>query len=152
MADRDCPETCACRADTAYISAAQRIGWDLTAGPLFPVVTTEGGRGLRPLSAAGMTASLHVHMREAGLPNHFTMHSFRVGGSLARSLTEAVVDEITKIDGWKTKAIAKYYIGATSSGPVRGGKRKRGQSYADASRLPLSPEFEKDFAVCARQG
>jgi len=149
LADRDCPAICAFRAVKAYISAAQRIGWDLTAGHLFPVITTEGGRGSRPLSGARMTASLQGHLREAGLPSHFTMHSFRVGGSLSRSLAGTAVDEIMKIGGWKTESIAKYYIGATSSGKVRGGKRKRGQSYADASELPLSPEFEKDFAACA---
>ena len=88
------------------MSAAQRIGWDLTAGHIFPVVTTEGGRGSRPLSAARMAAFLQVHLREAGLPDHFTMHSFRVGGSLARSLAGTAVDEIMKIGGWKTEAIA----------------------------------------------
>ena len=62
--DRDCEETCACRAVTAYISAAPRIGWDLTAGHTLPPVTTEAGRGSRPLSAARMTASLQVHLLE----------------------------------------------------------------------------------------
>ena len=82
LADRVCSETCASRAVTAYISAAQRIGWDLTVGHLFPVVMTEGGRGSPPLSAARMTASLQAHLREAGLPDHFTIHCFREGGSL----------------------------------------------------------------------
>lgn len=41
LADRDCPAICASRPVTAYISAAWRIGSDLTAGHLFPVVTTE---------------------------------------------------------------------------------------------------------------
>ena len=132
---------------TAYISAAQRIEWDFAGGHIFPVVTTEGGRDFRSLSAARMSVSLKVHLREASLPGHFTMHSFRVGGSLARSLAGTAVDEIMKIGGWKTETIANYYIGATSSGRVEGGKRKRGQRYADASRLPLSPEFEKDLAA-----
>ena len=152
LADRVFPETRASRAVTAYISAAQRIGWDLIIGHIFPVATTEGGRGSRSLPAACITASLQAHLREVGLPSHFTMHSFRQGGSLTRSLAGTAVDEIMKIGGWKAEAIAKYYIGATSSGRVQGGKRKRGQRYADASRLPLSPEFEKDFAACARQG
>ena len=52
-----------------------------------------------------------------------------------------------KIGCWKTEAIAKYYIGATS-GRVQGGKRERGQSYANASRLPLSPEFERFRSMC----
>ena len=80
------------------------------------------------------------------------MHSLRVGGSLTKSLAGTAVDGIMKIGCWKTEAIAKYYIGATSSGRIHGGKRERGQSYANANRLPLSPEFERDFAACASQG
>ena len=76
----------------------------------------------------------------------------RVPGSLAKSLAGTAVDDIMKIGGWKTECIGKYYIGATSRGRVWGGKRKHCQSYADASRLPLSPEFDKDFAACARKG
>ena len=54
LADRDFPVIRALRAVTAYISAAQRIGWDLTTGHLFPVATADGGRGrlslfLRPV-------------------------------------------------------------------------------------------------------
>ena len=77
------------------------------------------------------------------------MHSFRVGGSLSKSLAGTAVDEIMKIGGWKTESAAKYYIGTTSSGQVRGSKEKGGHSYADASELPLSPEFRKYFAACA---
>ena len=58
-----------------------------------------GGRGSRPLSVARMIASLQAHLREAGLPDHFTMHYFRVGGSLTRSLAGTAVDEIMKIGG-----------------------------------------------------
>ena len=45
LAGRDCLAICAFRTVTAYISAAQRIGWDLSTGYLFPVATAEGGRG-----------------------------------------------------------------------------------------------------------
>ena len=57
-----------------------------------------------------------------------------------------------KIGGWKTEAIAKYYIGAISKGRVQGVKRQRDQRYAHGSRLPLSPEFENELAACAGQG
>ena len=82
------------------------------------------------------------------------MYSFRVGGSLTRSLSGTAVNEIMKIGGCKTEQITNYNIGATSSGRVRDGKRKRGQSYADASRIPLSLEFDKQISqhVCARTG
>ena len=79
LADRDCPAVCAFRAVTAYIPAAQRMRGDLTAGHLFPAVTAEGGRGNPPLSAARMTTALQGHLRAAGLPSHFTMHSIPRG-------------------------------------------------------------------------
>ena len=116
-----------------------------------PVVTAEGGQGSLPLPAARVTTALQAHLRAAGLPNHFTMHSFRVGGSLSKSLAGTAVDEIMKIGGCKTESVAKHYIGATSSEKVHGSKKKRGQSYASADELPLSPEFQKNFAACGRK-
>ena len=41
LKNRDCPAICASRLVTAYISAAWRLGSDLTAGHPFPVVSTE---------------------------------------------------------------------------------------------------------------
>ena len=125
------------------------MGWDLTAGNLFPVVTAEGSRSSLPLPAARMMAALQGHLRAPGLPSHFTMHYFRVGSSSASHWTGTAVEEIKKIGGWKTESVAKYYIGATSSGKVHGSKRKRGQSCASASELPLSPECQNNFAACS---
>ena len=62
-----------------------------------------------------MTIALQGHFWAAGLPSCFTMHSFRVGGSLSKSLAGTVVDEIMKNSGWKTESVAKYYSGATQS-------------------------------------
>ena len=42
LADADNPQTCAFRGVTEYISAACAIGWDVTAGNLFPVVECNG--------------------------------------------------------------------------------------------------------------
>ena len=42
LADRDCRAIRTFMAVTGYISAAQRIGWDLTRGLRFPVVTAGG--------------------------------------------------------------------------------------------------------------
>ena len=100
----------------------------MTAGYLFPSVSAEGGRGNLSLSAARMTTALQGHLRAAELPSHFTMHSFRVGGSLSKSLAGTAVDEKMKIGGWKTESVAKYYIGATSSGRVHGSKKKHAKA------------------------
>ena len=86
------------------------MGWDLRAGHLIPVVTAEGGRGRLPLSAACMTATPESHLRAAELPSHLMMHSFRVGGSLSKSLAGAAVGEIMKIGCRKTETVAKVLL------------------------------------------
>ena len=53
--------------------------------------------------------------------------------------------------GTAAVSVAKYYTGATSTGKVLGSKRTRGQSYASASELPLSPEFQADLSACERK-
>ena len=90
--------------------------WDLTAGNILPALAAAGGRGRVPLSTTGMTATLQGHLRAAELPRHFTMHSFRVGRSLSKSLAGTAVDEIMKIGGWKTESVAKHYSGTVHRG------------------------------------
>ena len=54
------------------------------------------------ITAPRMTAALQAHLRARRMTDHFTMHSFRVGGSLSKSLAGTAVDEIMKIGSWKT--------------------------------------------------
>ena len=64
-----------------------------------------------------------------------------------------------KIGGWKTKQVARYYIGATTTAPrgaagqKRNGvsKRQRESDYATAMDLPLSPAFQEDLAACTKR-
>lgn len=53
---------------------------------------------------------------DAGLPEHFTVHSFRVGGSLTRSLASKTVEQIMQMGGLKTEAIARYNVEPSSAG------------------------------------
>ena len=148
--DVACPSICAVSNVTAYISAAERIGWDLSQGHLFPIVLLDGTRGCAPLTAVQMTAALQGHLRAAGLPHRYTMHSFRVGGSVAQSLDGTAMDAIMKIAGWRTESVAKRYVGATTSVGATGSKRIRSELYADSNALPLSADFTCDFSACAR--
>ena len=129
---------------TEYISAAKSIGWGL-AIYLSPDVLADGGRESVALSAPRMTAKFQGHLRAAGMPDHFTMHSFRVRGSVSKSLAGTAVDETMKIGGWKMERRAKYYIGSTASARVIAFKRKRDNDYANAGDLQLPPAFESDL-------
>lgn len=92
-----------------------------------------------PMSAYRMTTVLQGHLRAAGMLDHFTtLHSFRVGGSVSKSLASSTVGEILKIEGWRTEILAKYYIGSTTSTRVPASKRKRDDDHATASELPLT--------------
>ena len=73
------------------------------------MVEGNGERGSVAITAPRMTATLQAHQRAGGSPDHLTMHSFRVGGSLSKSLAGTAVDEIMKIGGWKTERVARYY-------------------------------------------
>lgn len=74
---QECSQTCAFRKVTEYISASQSTAWDLTKDHLFPLVLADGSKGAVPMPAQRMTAALQGHLRMGGLPDHFTMHSFR---------------------------------------------------------------------------
>ena len=108
------------------------------------------------LTAYRTTAEQLAHVRAAGIPGQFTMRSFRVGGSVSRSLEDTAVDEIMKIGGWKTERVAPYYIGATtgaSSATSKSkrderSKRERDRDYAAAIDLPQSPALQEEFAAC----
>lgn len=151
LADPQNPGTCAFRAITAYITAAQGVGWDLSEGHLFPsvqVTSPDGLRGAMPLTAPQMTTALQAHLRKASLPVHFTMHSFRVGGSLSKSLAGTPVDEIMQLGGWKTEAMARHYIGATTSGAAVNVGQSVDQLYDHVNVWSASSDFQDRYAAC----
>ena len=82
LAHQDCPENL--RNRSSYV--LHLMGWDLDAGHLFPVVSEEQNRGSLLISTARMTAHPQGQLRVAELPSRSTMDSFRVGGSLSKSL------------------------------------------------------------------
>ena len=107
-----------------------------------------------------MKAALQAHLRAGRLPDHCTMHSFRAGGSLSKSLAGAAVNEIMKIGGWTTERVERYYIGPTASAGANsegkgkrdgGSQRARDNSYAIAMDFPLSQAFQDDFSACMQR-
>lgn len=94
-----------------------------------------------------------ARLKVAGLPSHFTKHSFGVGGSLmTHSMSGTAVDEIMKIWGWKTRAVVENCIvGPTTTRGVHmaGSKRKSSEGYCDSNQLPLSAAFTRDFTAHA---
>ena len=129
----------------------RRVGWDLSVGYLFPFVETgspDGVRGELPLTAPQMTTSLQSHLKAAGLPQYFTMHSFRVGGSFSKSLGGTPVDEIMHLGGWKTEAMVKHYIGPTTSGGAVSTRQTVDQLCDHVNTWSASSDFQDRYAAC----
>lgn len=138
------PDTWVMRWVNECINAAQAIGWDLSSGYLFSTPKQDDGtRGTSRLVAKDMTGALKSHLQEASLSTLFTMHFFRVGGSLSRAMAGEAIEQIMQVGGWKTEAIARYYVEPSA-------KRRRAQDYSAANEAPLSRAFEADFAACIR--
>ena len=74
---------------------------------MFSVEKPNGGRGTVALSTLLMTAALPMHLRAAGLPDNYGMHSFRVGGLLSKSLAGTGVDDMKKMDDG-TSSVVPY--------------------------------------------
>ena len=108
---------------------------------LFSTPKQDGTRGTSRLVAKDMTKALQGHLQEASLSTFFTMHSFRVGASLSRTMAGEAIEQIMQVGGWKTEAIARYYVEPST-------KRRRAQDYSAANEAPLSRAFEDDFAAC----
>ena len=85
LADAENPQTCAFRGVTEYISAALAIGWDLTAGYLFPMLECNGERKSVAITVPRMTAALQAHLRAGELPDRSRCtQSRRVAQQVAR--------------------------------------------------------------------
>lgn len=151
LADSENYQTCAFRAVHSYIEAANQLGWDLETGYLFPEVEGDGTRSALPLTSKRMTALLQSHLKYAGLPTHFTMHSFRVGGSVSEALAGTSIDEIMKLGGWKTEKMAQSYVGSTTSEQAKGKRREHDGAYALTDRMPLSDDFRDRFSACKKR-
>ena len=128
---------CAARAVSEYIRAAEDIGWDLSAGYLFSDPASDGSQGPSKLTPRSMKNALQGHLREAGLPSHFAMHSLRGGSSLSRALAGEAIESTMQVGGWKTESAtvcwkcARTYNAATT----RPGCRRRSRQ---TSRLVLA--------------
>jgi len=59
------------------------------------------------MTAKEVTDALQAHLRAAGLPRSYTMHSFRVGNSLTQLLEGSTVeDAVLQTAGWRTESVA----------------------------------------------
>ena len=143
-----------------YSSVGLRPRWggtSLAQGYLFLPVNSDGSRATEALKAEQTMTSLQAYLYRAGVPppdanTQYTVHSFRVGGAVSRSLAGMAVADIMPLVGWESAGVAQMCIGDTP--PNHGEKRKRKnhkRACMDANELPTLPEFAKLYAAFPRK-
>jgi len=72
-----------------YQQAVESMEWDMTfeGGFLFPGVYTDGTKRYEALAPEHMTANLQSYLKAAQVDDHYTMHSFRVGGAVTHHMS-----------------------------------------------------------------
>ena len=155
--DRDCNELCPVRAVQEFALVTKHAGWPPREGYLFPQVDPDGSRGSSPWTAHDMSSRLQAAVSAAGLADgrKYSMHSFRVGGAVSQALAGTAVDALMAHVGWKTKSVARRYVGpqpSVAGVPPPSGRQPASRlpqeaRYQAAIDLPLQTDFEKHFAA-----
>ena len=155
LADPEQAETCSVRTG-GVLRISRRLsakGGISLLEHLFPVVAVDSQRSNEPVTAPKMKDALQQHLRAAGfVPDHFTVHSFRVGGSLRHILwLEPRVDEIMKIGGWKTHKMTAHYIGQIcGSGHEAATTQDVEVAYQAADAALAAAESQALYAACRK--
>ncbi len=149
---------CPVRAVEQYVEVGKALGWDMTAGYLFPVIADRGGvpkRGTKPVTPSYMTQELRTYTRQAGVDQEFSVHSFRSGGAISRALAGDSLESIMQKAYWKNPKTAWRYMrlldvvapGYGGEGMVAGVSEAEFQAW---NEFPLS-EQSRAFAAFGKK-
>ena len=82
------------------MAVGRHAGWDMSKGYVVTTISQRretAVRGPEPISAKQMTAILKKYAKEIGEVQAFSMHSFRSGGALSRTLVgESLATNVQK--------------------------------------------------------
>lgn len=79
-------------------------------GYLFHPTNAQGHVENKPFSSSSAEARLHVYLKEAGLDQGDTLHSFRAGSAITLALSGAQLTDVMGHAGWESNSMALYYL------------------------------------------
>ena len=101
---------CPVRAVTQLINIGKGVRWDMTGGYLFSKISCgRNGKAIRgslPISAAKMSAALKKYAQAVGETQEFSLHFFRSGGALTRTLAGNSLSTVMQRAYWKNPKTA----------------------------------------------
>lgn len=101
---------CAVAAIERYISISRGLRIDLSEGFLFRPTSKSGGIINTPISSEAMGNRLNTYLKELGIHEGETAHSFRSGSAITLALTGASLADIMSHVGWGREHTARYYM------------------------------------------
>lgn len=101
-----CPVT----AIEKYLSTSRAMHVNLTDGFLFRPTTAQGAIADSSVSSEAMNARLKTYLREAGLDDGETAHSFRSGCVVTLALSGSALADVMGHVGWERAHTARYYM------------------------------------------
>lgn len=101
---------CAVAAIERYISTSRSLRIDLSEGFLFRPTSKSGGIINTPVSSESMGNRLNLYLKQAGIHEGETAHSFRSGSAITLALTGANLADIMTHVGWGREHTAHYYM------------------------------------------
>lgn len=140
--------TCPILAIEQFVAVGTHVGWDMSKGYLFPNISVEEKtgqpvRGTKSLTRAQMTSLLKASAKAARVSGDFTMHSFRSGGAVSRSLAGDDLSTVMQRAFWKSPKTAWRYMqlakvtspGTTGFNSIPGVSEAQ---YREINEFPLS--------------
>jgi integrase len=109
---RRCSNTklCPVAAIERYISSSRNMQVDLTQGYLFRPTTPQGTITDTSVSSEAMNNRLQSYLREAGMHEGETAHSFRAGCAITLALSGSALADVMGHVGWERAHTARYYM------------------------------------------
>ena len=104
------PALCPIKAIETYFAISSELGINLRSGYLFRPTNTQGHVVNSQFRSSTAESRLRLYLRDAGLDEGETLHSFRTGSAITLALCGAPLGEIMGHVGWASKQTALYYM------------------------------------------
>lgn len=104
------PSLCPVKAIETYIAVSAELGMTLRNGFLFRPTNAQGHVVNKPFTSSSAEARLRLYLKEAGLDEGETLHSFRSGSAITLALSGSQLADIMDHVGWQSNSMALYYL------------------------------------------
>lgn len=101
---------CPVAAIERYMATTRAMQVDLTDGFLFRPTTAQGAISPLSISSEAMNGRLKTYLKEAGIDEGETAHSFRSGCAITLALSGSALTDVMSHVGWERSHTANYYM------------------------------------------